>query len=571
MQPSNLEGGPDPCTEAQTLQLRGLPLEPERRGQCPRGGERRDGSHSREAAERGKGIGAGLKAPGTTAEEADRESPEDKKEVAAKKKKKKKKKKSKERMTPVKSLEALFATTGLDPKEDVRRKLRKKAKRLGRRARSWKSSTGSSSSSSSSGSSTEEDGQYEELFTPLSAPQRIWRKYPGVLTATMLVEAQKVMMLQLGAGLREAEGRNIRPLVTQYCRQHLMASMAAPVAREALHWSAVLDLLLEGRVASAMAVTEEFRRAEQVNASRFTSPTRAATPGSRGSGIVDRSSHGRAGSQSRGQGSSQVDEQAMGGEIKRQGQRREGQVERQQGRQQVHRARQEQEGEGRREKEDMMLGVDGRPRGGLTAPLVEAPRAYEVDFCMEATGHSAGSGEAGDEFNSSGKTATLNDGEPLDLTANISPGQEAELSNGLSKPGEDQDLDGSTMAAIFKRAVEVLRTDKHPVSRRSNTEPSQGPRCPLFPLRIRQEGWGSRLGFTHLPRFDALVNGTLTALNHLAGYECTQSSSQDEVAASATSSETSVRSLAEKGWWRSSFAIACGRFRIVLFHLVSFS
>ena len=207
----------------------------------------------REAAERGKGIGAGLKAPGTTAEEADRESPEDKKEVAAKKKKKKKKK-AKERMTPVKSLEALFATTGLDPKEDVRRKLRKKAKRLGRRARSRKSSTGSSSSSSSSGSSTEEDGQYEELFTPLSAPQRIWRKYPGVLTATMLVEAQKVMMLQLGAGLREAEGRNIRPLVTQYCRQHLMASMAAPVAREALHWSAVLDLLLEGRVASAMDV-----------------------------------------------------------------------------------------------------------------------------------------------------------------------------------------------------------------------------------------------------------------------------------------------------------------------------
>ena len=27
----------------------------------------------------------------------------------------------------------------------------------------------------------------------------------------------------------------------------------------------------------------------------------------------------------------------------------------------------------------------------------------------------------GDEFNSSGKTATLNDGEPLDLTANFLP------------------------------------------------------------------------------------------------------------------------------------------------------
>ena len=76
--------------------------------------------------------------------------------------------------------------------------------------------------------------------------------------------------------------------------------------------------------------------------------------------------------------------------------------------------------------------------------------------------------------------ATRADGEPLDLTAEISPGQSAELREGQSKPGEDQALDGSTMAAIFNRAVEVLRNDKHLISRRSNTEPSQGPRCPTF-------------------------------------------------------------------------------------------
>ena len=186
------------------------------------------------------------------AEEAAREVPEEKKDDSAKKKKKKKKKKAKERMIPVKSLNALFGTTGLDPREEIRRKLRRKARRLGRRTRNKKSSSESNSSSSSSGSSTEEDGPHEELFTPVSAPQRIWRRYPGVLTSCMILEAQKVMMLQLGAGLHEAEGQTLRPLVSQYCRQHLMAGMAPPVAREALHWSAVLDLMLEGRVASAM-------------------------------------------------------------------------------------------------------------------------------------------------------------------------------------------------------------------------------------------------------------------------------------------------------------------------------
>ena len=207
----------------------------------------------REAAERGKGVGIGAGAPGVAAEEAAREPPKEAKDESSKKKKKKKKK-AKERMTPVKSLEALFATTGLDPREDVRRRLRRRAKRLGRKARTKKSSSGSSSSSSSSGSMTSEEGPVEELFAPVSAPQRIWRRFPGVLTSTMILEAQRVMLLQLGAGLHEAESQSLRPMVSQYCRQHLIASMAPPVAREALHWSAVLDLLLEGRVASAMDV-----------------------------------------------------------------------------------------------------------------------------------------------------------------------------------------------------------------------------------------------------------------------------------------------------------------------------
>ena len=74
-------------------------------------------------------------------------------------------------------------------------------------------------------------GPGRRVVLPVSAPQRIWRRFPGVLTSTMILEAQRVMLLQLGAGLHEAETRSLRPIVSQYCRQHLMASMAPPVAR----------------------------------------------------------------------------------------------------------------------------------------------------------------------------------------------------------------------------------------------------------------------------------------------------------------------------------------------------
>lgn len=73
----------------------------------------------------------------------------------------------------------------------------------------------------------------------------------SLLTATMIMEAQKA---NLGIGLQEAERQGLRPIVTQYCRQHLSQNMSPPVAREALHWSAVVDMLLGGRAASALDV-----------------------------------------------------------------------------------------------------------------------------------------------------------------------------------------------------------------------------------------------------------------------------------------------------------------------------
>ena len=60
------------------------------------------------------------------------------------------------------------------------------------------------------------------------------------------------------------------------------------------------------------------------------------------------------------------------------------------------------------------------------------------------------------------------------------------------------------MAAIFTRAVEVLRKDRQaPVSRRSNTEPESGTTLSTVSATDSNRKAGvPDLGFTHLPRFD---------------------------------------------------------------------
>ncbi|CAK9058307.1 Uncharacterized protein SCF082_LOCUS31115, partial [Durusdinium trenchii] len=478
----------------------------------------------KEAAERGKGVGAGLGAPGAAAEEAVREAQKEEKEPSSKKKKKKKKK-AKERMTPVKSLEAIFGTTGLDPKEEVRRKLRRKAKHLSRKAKSRKSSSNSSSSDSSSGSSTMEEGPTEELFSPVSAPQRIWRRFPGVLTSTMILEAQRVMLLQLGAGLHEAETRSLRPIVSQYCRQHLMASMAPPVAREALHWSAVIDLILEGRVASAMDVmTQRLKSLEGLSKSMRPDLLRQLEllPLDRG-GLATSSEVQMAG-------------QAANHEAKV-----------------LQKSTTRPWEERQKGKEKGEKGKWKSSKGDNKTNEFDKNKKEKGDGKKKPLAHFAlSSGERGHEFDSPGKVATLNDGEPLDLTAFNSPEGGAKLMTEEAEPGEAHVSEDSTIRGIFERAVEVLRQDGHLQSRRSNTEFDLGSQCPPFPLRIRTEGWGKRLNFPHLPHFDELVNGTMAALNHLAGFEGTLTPSPEDHTSSAASPETSVRALAEKRlYWTS--------------------
>ena len=155
-----------------------------------------------------------------------------------------------------KSLAEVFGSTGLDPDPDRRSRFLKKAKKLSRSKKKKKkkdSSGGSdseSSSSSSSSSSKMEGGA--GLFNEEDKLQRIWKKYPGVLTAGAVREARQVLMNQAGT-LWEINQSELPPLFTQYCRQQILGplSVSPALTQEILTLSQALDHLLLGRVSAA--------------------------------------------------------------------------------------------------------------------------------------------------------------------------------------------------------------------------------------------------------------------------------------------------------------------------------
>ena len=193
---------------------------------------------------RGKGVGGQAEkpkkkevSPGSSGDEA--------------KKKKKKRKRAASRIQARKGLDSLFGTTGLDPKAEVRRKVKKRARRVARRTRNKKRGSSSSDGSSSSSSSPEScEVDDKDLFEPATSTQRVWKQCPGVLTMTMIAEAKEALLSQRGTPGEPMDGA-VPAIATQYVRQILMPTMSGPVAREPHHWGLLLDLLLTGQVAAA--------------------------------------------------------------------------------------------------------------------------------------------------------------------------------------------------------------------------------------------------------------------------------------------------------------------------------
>lgn len=195
----------------------------------------------------------------------------DKKETAAKKKKKKKKKDKEKKeksdgskgskgegavlngtrakQSGTKKISALYAGTGLDPQEKVRRRVAKRAKRyLAKKAEKVEASSSSSSSNSSSSSTTMEVvNEHETVFSQASKVRRIFDGFPGALGASALTDMRRAILQELG---EEDVAGALKPVALLYFKQQLSRRMQGPALREAHTICACLDLAMRGRSAS---------------------------------------------------------------------------------------------------------------------------------------------------------------------------------------------------------------------------------------------------------------------------------------------------------------------------------
>eukprot|EP00435_Cladocopium_sp_Y103_P030414 s990_g7.t1 len=165
------------------------------------------------------------------------------------------KKKGLEMEVGQKPLADVYGGTGLDPDPVKRARIQKKAKKLGRGRKKKKkkessSTSGSSGTSSTSSSSTSAAGG-SGLFDSDNKLQRIWKRYPGALTAGAAREARQGLLSQAGT-LWSVSADEIPPLFTQYIRQQVLATNSASPAlqQELLTVAQALDFALMGRMAS---------------------------------------------------------------------------------------------------------------------------------------------------------------------------------------------------------------------------------------------------------------------------------------------------------------------------------
>ena len=155
-----------------------------------------------------------------------------------------------------KALEDVFSATGLDPNPERRKKILRKAKRLGkgkkRRKKKSSSSSGDTSVSSTSSSSTSDGDDDSGLFGENTKLHRIWKRCPGALTAAAVREARQSLMDQTGT-LWNINQSELPPIFTQYCRQQVILphGVSPALVQEILTLSQVLDSLLLGRIAGS--------------------------------------------------------------------------------------------------------------------------------------------------------------------------------------------------------------------------------------------------------------------------------------------------------------------------------
>ena len=152
----------------------------------------------------------------------------------------------------------LFAGTGLDPREKVRKRVMKAAQRF---AKTKRSSSSSGSSSSSSTSTTEEGvAQPEGVFAEETKTRVIGERYPGALALETLTMMRRNLLTTSG---EEGEEQSTRPIALLYYRNVLGRKAAGAQGRELLNISCVIDALLRARPAQALDILCQRLKAQE--------------------------------------------------------------------------------------------------------------------------------------------------------------------------------------------------------------------------------------------------------------------------------------------------------------------
>eukprot|EP00438_Fugacium_kawagutii_P010378 Skav232008 [mRNA] locus=scaffold719:758090:761435:- [translate_table: standard] len=151
------------------------------------------------------------------------------------------------RVANKKEASTLFAGTGLDVSEKVRRRVFRRARRhLKKKDRSSSSSSeGSSDSSGLGGQEMEGEGIFQEA----SKVRRVGELYPGALGAQALMTMRAQLLTEVGL---ENNRHGLRGIGVPYFRQHLTRRSSGPQQRELLTLLSAVDGLMAGRVASTV-------------------------------------------------------------------------------------------------------------------------------------------------------------------------------------------------------------------------------------------------------------------------------------------------------------------------------
>ncbi len=188
-----------------------------------------------------------------------------------------------------KELGPLFAGTGLDPKEKVRRRVMKRAQKYIKKKKSKLSSSSSTSEEKSASSENTGDFQVSEgLYSETGRAKYISQKFPGALCQEALRMMRETLLTEMG---EDPDSSAHRPVAVLYFKQELQRKASAVQCRELVNLCTALDLLVRGKPAAAADVLAQRVKACEaaILGSHWSTTQKLEIPVQEGVGIAQRS------------------------------------------------------------------------------------------------------------------------------------------------------------------------------------------------------------------------------------------------------------------------------------------